>query len=329
MAARCFTRRRDLPEKWWVRLSFCSSSLPMAPITVTCKKNTNATTSCLLSFSVFGFRSASVSSLGSVPFLCLISSLSQVAGKEGERARGRNDGWEEGWLLWRPNCREMKERTGMAGRSRSCSWFRSRGCWVCRVGRNCHCWGRLKEKKKTAGAAVAGRSWWCCSCWWQRWLKAEGDASAAAQWGGSCVSDQPVSCSCNWEGKEAVEKEKRSAAPMVGSVRWRPRGRIGAAGLRGEDRAVEEGEGRRSVFQREGKGGCLAKEEREMGAAGDDGGLIRGWQRRRKMGEPTGKWKEMERRFEEKMEGERPWFWPKKFNRGGGCCQRWRRKWWF
>jgi len=52
---------------------------------------------------------------------------------------------------------------------------------------------------------------------------------------------------------------------------------------------VEEGEGRRSVFQREGKGGCLAKEEREMGAAGDDGGLIRGWQRRRKMGEPTGK----------------------------------------
>jgi hypothetical protein len=26
-----------------------------------------------------------------------------------------------------------------------------------------------------------------------------------------------------------------------------------------------------------------------MGAAGDDGGLIRGWQRRRKMGEPTGK----------------------------------------
>jgi len=59
--------------------------------------------------------------------------------------------------------------------------------------------------------------------------------------------------------------------------------------LRGEDRAVEEGEGRRSVFQREGKGGCLAKEEREMGAAGDDGGLIRGWQRRRKMGEPTGK----------------------------------------
>jgi hypothetical protein len=89
MAARCFTRRRDLPEKWWVRLSFCSSSLPMVPITVTCKKNTNATTSCLLSFSVFGFRFASVSSLGSVPFLCLISSLSQVAGKEGERARGR------------------------------------------------------------------------------------------------------------------------------------------------------------------------------------------------------------------------------------------------
>ena len=42
-------------------------------------------------------------------------------------------------------------------------------------------------------------------------------------------------------------------------------------------------------FQREGKGGCLAKEEREMGAAGDDGGLIRGWQRRRKMGNPTGK----------------------------------------
>jgi len=25
----------------------------------------------------------------------------------------------------------------------------------------------------------------------------------------------------------------------------------------------------------------------------------------------------MERRFEGKMEGERPWFWPKKFNRGG------------
>jgi len=31
-------RRRDLPEKWWVRLSFCSSSLLVVPITVTCKK---------------------------------------------------------------------------------------------------------------------------------------------------------------------------------------------------------------------------------------------------------------------------------------------------
>jgi len=146
---------RDLPEKWWVRLSLCSSSLPVVPITVTCKKNTNTKTSCLLSFSVFGFRSASVSSLGSVPFLCLISSLSQVAGKEGEWTRGRNGGWEGGWLLWRPICGEMKERTGMAGRSRSGSWFRSKGCWVCRVGRNYHCWGRLKKKKKTAGAAAA------------------------------------------------------------------------------------------------------------------------------------------------------------------------------
>jgi hypothetical protein len=51
----------------------------------------------------------------------------------------------------------------------------------------------------------------------------------------------------------------------------------------------KEKEGAQFFFQREGKGGCLAKEEREMGAAGDDGGLIRGWQRRRKMGEPTGK----------------------------------------
>ena len=28
----------------------------------------------------------------------------------------------------------------------------------------------------------------------------------------------------------------------------------------------------------------------------------------------------MERRFEGKMEGERPWFWPKKFNRGGAAA---------
>jgi hypothetical protein len=33
--------------------------------------------------------------------------------------------------------------------------------------------------------------------WW-------GDAAAEAKWGGSWVSTQFVSCSCNWEGKEAV-----------------------------------------------------------------------------------------------------------------------------
>jgi len=149
------------------QLLLLSSSLPVVPITITCKKNTNATTSCPLSFSVFGFRSASVSSLGSVPFLCVISSLSQVAGKEGEWTRGKNGGWEGGWLLWRPICGEMKERTGMAGRSRSGSWFRSMGCWVCRVGRNCHRWGRLKEKRLDLQApAVVGRSCCCCgACW--------------------------------------------------------------------------------------------------------------------------------------------------------------------
>ncbi|KAI5604352.1 hypothetical protein BDE02_01G283100 [Populus trichocarpa] len=85
------------------------------------------------------------------------------------------------------------------------------------------------------------------------------------------------SCGRVCDRLEAVGKEKKKMA--------RGRRRLLAFGFKGRRR-------RKALsffFQREGKGGCLAKEEREMGAAGDDGGLIRGWQRRRKMGEPTGK----------------------------------------
>jgi hypothetical protein len=66
-----------MPEKWWVRLSFCPSSLPVAPLPAKQKKNTNHNNKPPLFISVF-FSSASYRS----GFLDFVSTLFQVAGKE-------------------------------------------------------------------------------------------------------------------------------------------------------------------------------------------------------------------------------------------------------
>jgi len=65
-----------MPEKWWVRLSFCPSSLPVVPLPAKQKKHNSQQQAA--PFHLGFFSSASYRS----GFLDFVSTLFQVAGKE-------------------------------------------------------------------------------------------------------------------------------------------------------------------------------------------------------------------------------------------------------
>jgi hypothetical protein len=67
-----------MPEKWWVRLSVCPSSLPVAPLPAKQKKKHKSQQQAAPFHLGFFFSSASYRS----GFLDFVSTLFQVAGKE-------------------------------------------------------------------------------------------------------------------------------------------------------------------------------------------------------------------------------------------------------
>jgi hypothetical protein len=190
----------------------------MAPITVTCKKNTNATTSCLLSFSVFGFRSASVPTPS--PFSVYFPSANDgFGGWESfflSSASGGGKTKGVSLLSWLRAASPDGGACGAACGVRLSRW-RRRG-WICRRHRREKADCSAPVGAAAAAATAGGRSWRrrrCDELCWRETVLLHGEAPSLLEKeetegkgsAGLCFWRRRRVVCCRWEAVRRLRKD--------------------------------------------------------------------------------------------------------------------------